>query len=216
MSGEMKSRAGIAQYEATIVLVVISLSLASIVYTSLRRESSLGPAPVFVNEETLIGGSPAIERLQVNSSSSTTISSLGIDEASSSAGVLALDGSAYSTTKSLCAAGVTTFFSVLASQSGTLDVITDGKSWVSGTWGGAVNVSLGWQEVMIQGGTSCKVTLPGGQAVPGQWNPTSPFVSSIPVQGAVTGTSFTFYIPSGGGSPSLLITSSGGFDTVSL
>ena len=212
----MKSRAAIAQYEATMVLVVISLSLASIVYSSIRRESSLGPEPLFVNQETLIGGRPAIERLQVNSSSSTTISSLGIDEASSSAGILALDGSTYSTTKSLCATGMTTFFSVLTSRSGTLDVVTDGKSWVSGMWGEAVNVSSGWQEVMIQGGTSCKLTLPSGQSVPGQWDPASPFVSSIPVQGALTGTSFTFYVPVGGGSHSLLLTSSGGFDTVAL
>jgi hypothetical protein len=212
----MKSRTAIAQYEATMVLVVISLSLASLVYTGVKRESSIGPEPLFVNGETWIGGSPAIERLQVNSSSSTTISSLGIDGASSSAGVLALDGSGYSTTKSLCAAGVTTFFSVLASRSGVLEVVTDGKAWVSGIWGGAVNVSSGWQEVMIQGGTSCKLTLPGGEAIPGQWIPESPFLSSIPVQGPITGTSFTFYVPSAGGSHSLLLTSSGGFDTVAL
>jgi len=213
----MKSRrAAIAQYEATIVLVVISLSLASIVYTSLRHESSLDPEPLFVNEATLIGGSPAIQRLEVNSSSATTVSSLSLDEASSAAGVLAFDGSTYSTTKSLCGAGVTTFFSVLASQSGTLEVTTNGKSWVSGTWGGRVNVSSGWQEVMIQGGTSCALTLPGGQTVTGQWAPSSPFLSSIPVEGPLTGTSFTVYVPSGGGSHSLLITSSGGLDTVSL
>jgi hypothetical protein len=212
----MKSRAAIAQYEATIVLVVISLSLASVVYTSLRRESSLDPEPLFVNAETPIGGSPAIQRLEVNSSSETTVTSLSLDEASSSAGVLAFDGSTYSTTKSLCAAEVTTFFSVFASQPGTLEVTTDGKSWVSGTWGGAVSVSSGWQEVMIQGGTSCTLTLPGGQAVPGQWSPSSPLLSSIPVEGPLTGTSFTVYVPSGGGSHSLLMTSSGGLDAVSL
>jgi hypothetical protein len=212
----MKNRAAIAQYEATIVLVVISLSLASVVYSSLRRESSLDPEPLFVNTETLIGGSPAIERLEVNSSSATTVTSLSLDEASSSSGVLAFDGSTYSTTKSLCAAGVTTFFSVLAPQSGTLDVTTNGISWVSGTWGGAVSVSPGWQEVMIQGGTSCALTLPGGQAVPGQWNPLSPFVSSVPLEGPITGTSFTVFVPNGGGSHSLLITSSGGLDAVSL
>jgi hypothetical protein len=212
----MKSRAAIAQYEATIVLVVISLSLASVVYASLRRESSLDPEPLFINAETPIGGSPGIERLEVNSSSATTVTSLSLDEASSSAGVLAFDGSAYSTTKSLCAAGVTTFFSVLASQPGTLTVTTNGKSWVSGTWGGAVSVSSGWHEVMIQGATTCTLTLPGGQEVPGQWNASSPFVSSIPLEGPLTGTSFTVFVPSGGGSHSLLITSSGGLDAVSL
>jgi hypothetical protein len=212
----MKNRSAIAQYEATVVLVMISLSLASIVYSGLRRESSLEPRPLFVSEETPIGGNPVIERLQVNSSSATTVSSLGLDAASSAEGVIAFDGSSYSTVTSLCAAGVTTFFSVLASQSGTLEVATDGKSWVSGTWGGAVSVLPGWQEVMIQGGTSCSITLPGGQMVPTRWNASSPFVSSIPVDGPLSGTAFTIYVPSGGGSHSLLLTSSGGFDDVAL
>jgi len=212
----MKNRAAIAQYEATIVLVVISLSLASVVYSGLRRESSLRPEPLFVNEETTIGGSPAIERLEVNSSSETTVSSLSLDYASSTAGILAFDGSAYSTTNFLCGAGVTTFFSVLASQAGTLVVTTDGRSWVSGTWGSAVSVSSGWQVVMIQGGTSCTVTLPGGQAVPPEWTASSTLVSSVPVEGPLTGTAFTFYVPSGGGAHSLMMTSSGGFDDASL
>ncbi len=79
-----------------------------------------------------------------------------------------------------------------------------------------MNVSAGWQEVMIQGGTSCSVTLPGGQAVPAQWSPSSSVLSSIPVVGALTGTAFTFYVPSGVGPHSLLITSSGGLDDVAL
>ncbi len=208
----MKSRAGIAQYEATIVLVVISLSLASVVYTALRRESGLEPTPLFVNTETAIGGDPAIERLEVNSSSATTVSSLSIDSASSTTGVLEFNGSAYSTTTSLCGAGVATFFSVFASHAGELQVATNGESWISGTWGGSVNVTSGWQEVMIQGGTFCNITLPGGQTVPSQWSPTSSIVSSVPIEGSLTGTAFTVYVPSGGGAHSLLITSSGGFD----
>ena len=212
----MKSRSAIAQYEATIVLVVISLSLASVVCAGLRRESALEPQPLFVNEETAIGGSPVVERVEVNSSSATTLSSLNIDAASSTQGVLAFDGSSYSSLESLCAPGVTTFFSVLASQAGTLEVSTDGESWVSGKWGNAVSVSPGWQEVMIQSGTSCTVTLPGGQTVPSQWNPSSALLSSIPSDGAISGISFTFYIPVGGGSHSLLVTSSGGLDDVAL
>lgn len=212
----MRSRGAIAQYEATIVLVVISLSLASVVYTGLRRESRLQPSPVFVNGETDIGGSPPIERLEVNSSSATTLSSLSLDAASSTRGVLEFNGSAYSTTTSLCGAGVTTFFSVLAPKAGTLEVSTNGGSWVSGTWGQSVSVASGWQEVMIQDGTSCVVTLPGGQTVPTQWSSTSALVSSIPLEGGLTGTAFTVYVPSGGGAHSLLITTSGGFDDVSV
>ncbi len=185
------------------------------VYSGLRRESNIQPQPLFVNAETPLGGSPGVERLEVNSSSPTTLSSLGIDAASSTAGVLAFDSAAYSTVKSLCATGMTTFFSVLASQAGTLQVATDGQSWVSGTWGTAVGVSPGWQEVMIQNGTSCTVTLPGGQALPAPWSP-SPFLTSVPAEGALTGTAFTFYIPVAGGSHSLLVTTSGGFDDVAL
>jgi len=212
----MKSRAAIAQYEATVVLVVVSLSLASIVYTGLGRESNLDPQPVFVNEETPIGGSPSIEVVVANSSSSTTITSLSLDAASSTGGVLEFDGSAYTTTKSLCAPSTTTFFSVLATQAGELQVSTNGQAWISGTWGSDLTVSAGWHEVMIRGGASCSVTLPGGQAVSEQWSPSSPFVSSIPIEGPLSGTAFTFYIPTGGSAHGLLITSSGGFDDVVL
>jgi hypothetical protein len=212
----MRSRAAIAQYEATIVLVVISLSLASVVYAGLRSESRIEPSPLFVNGEIVIGGSPPIERLEVNSSSATTISSLSLDAASSTTGVLEFNGSAYSTTTTLCGAGVTTFFSVLAPEAGALDVSTNGGSWVSGMWGQSVNVTSGWQEVMIQDGTSCAITLPGGQSVPVQWSPKSTLVSSVPIEGTLTGTAFTVYVPSGGGAHSLLMTSSGGFDHVSV
>jgi hypothetical protein len=212
----MKSRAGIAQYEATVVLVVLSLSLASIVYGGLKREASLGPQPVFVNEETSIGGSPDIERVGVNSSSATTVSSFSLDEANSIDGVIAFDGSAYSTSTSLCLPGEATFFSVDAQQAGTLQVATDGRAWISGTWGTAMSVAPGWHELMIEGGTSCSITLPGGKVIAGGWNSSSPIVSPIPAEGSLTGTSFTFYIPNGGGPHRLLITSTGGFDDVAF
>jgi len=212
----MKSRPAIAQYEATVVLVVISLSLASIVYAGLRRESSLGTQPVFFSEETPIGGTPTIERVSLNSSTRTTISSFSIDGESSSGGIMEFNGSSYSTVNSLCDLGATTFFSVLASQTGTIEVATNGQPWVSGTWGSAVEVSSGWHEVMIQGGSTCSVTLPGGETVPDKWNSSSPLLSSIPVEGGLTGTTFAFYLPRGGGSHDLLLTSSGGFDHVAL
>ncbi|MDA4122182.1 MAG: hypothetical protein OK456_03260 [Thaumarchaeota archaeon] len=216
MSALIRSRGAIAQYEATIVLVVISLSLASVVYAGLKRESHVEPSSLFVNGQTDIGGSPSIELLEVNSSAETTLSSLSLDAASSTTGVLEFNGSAYSTTSSLCGAGVTTFFAVLAPQAGTLEVSTNGRSWVSGTWGESVNVNSGWQEVMVQDGTSCVVTLPGGQTVPTQWSAASALVSSIPIEGSLSGTAFTVYVPSGGGAHSLLITSSGGLDDVSV
>lgn len=212
----MRNRAAVAQYEATIVLVVLSLSLASVVYGGLKRETSLTPRPLFVNGETQIGGSPALVRVDVNSSSATTISSVSIDEASSTGGIIAFDGSNYSDASALCLAGRTTFFSVDALQAGALQVSTDGRAWVSGTWGTAVAVAPGWHELMIVGGTSCTVTLPGGQVVSRAWNSSSPSVSSVPLEGGFSGTSFTLYVPSGGGPHRLLITTKGGFDDVAL
>jgi hypothetical protein len=211
-----KCRAAIAQYEATILLVVISLSLGSIVYGGLKKETGLRAEPVFVNEETPIGGNPTIARVIVNSSSVTTITSFGLDEASSKEGVLSFDGSSFSASGSLCAAGATTFFSVLTPQAGTLTVTTSGRAWIAGTYGSAVTVSPGWHEVMIQAGDSCSITLPGGGAVPGRWNSSSSIVSSIPVEGALSGTSFTFYVPDGSGRHRLLMTTTGGFDVVAL
>jgi hypothetical protein len=211
-----ESRAAMAQYEATLVLIVLSLSLGSIVYSGLRGETSLSPKPVFANGKTLVGGNPPIYRVIVNSSSATTVTSVSLDDASSRDGVLAFDGSSFTTSGSLCATGVTTFFSVLALQAGTLQVTSDGLTWVAGTYGSSVAVSPGWQELMIRGGSSCSITLPGGQAVPGQWNFSSTLVSSIPVEGALSGIAFTFYVPDDMGPHRMLITSTGGFDAVAL
>jgi hypothetical protein len=212
----IKSRAGIAQYEATVVLVVLSLSLGSIVYNGLKKETGLTAEPVFVNEKTLIGGNPPIARVFVNASSPTSVTSLSVDEASSKDGILTFDGSSFSTSGALCAAGETTFFSVLAPQAGTLTVTTDGRAWVAGTFGSAVTVTPGWQELMIQAGTSCSIVLPGGQSVPGRWNSSSPIVSSIPIEGVLSGTAFVLYVPDGGGPHRLLVTTTGGFDAVTL
>jgi len=213
---KIESRRGIAQYEATILLVVISLSLGSIVYGGLKKETGLRAEPVFVNEETPIGGNPTIARVVVNSSSVTTITSFSLDQASSVEGVLSFDGSSFFTSGSLCAAGATTFFSVHAPQAGTLTVTTSGRAWIAGTYGSAVTVSPGWHEVMIQASDSCSITLPGGGAVPSRWNSSSSVVSSIPVEGALSGTSFTFYVPDGSGRHRLLMTTNGGFDVVAL
>jgi len=213
---QRQTRPAIAQYEATVVLVVISLSLGTVVYGGLKNETTLTAEPVFVNVKTPLGGNPALARVVVNSSSATTVTSFSLDEASSKDGVIAFDGSSFSISPSLCAAGATTLFSVLAPHAGALTVTTDGIAWIAGTRGSAVTVSQGWQEVMIRAGASCSIVLPGGLAVPGKWNSSSPVVSSIPIQGPLSGTAFTFYVPDGGGLHRLLITSTGGFDAVAL
>lgn len=210
------SRRGIAQYEATVVLVVVSLALASVVYAGLKPESGLDPQPVFVNQETQVGGTPAIELVQVNASADTDITSLTLDGATSSAGILALGPEGYSASTSLCAAGEETFFSVLAPQAGTLTVSTNGQAWIAGAWGPAANVGAGWQEVMVEDGSSCSVTLPGGEAVSAQWSGSVASLSSIPAEGPRSGLGFSLYLPVGPGAHSLLITTTGGFDDVSI
>jgi hypothetical protein len=209
-------RSAIAQYEATVVLIVISLSLASIVYAGLKRESNLGSESIFVNERTMIGGSPAIELLRANSSSQTALSSLSMDDATSADGVLAFSGSSYSTTTSFCGGGSTTFFSVFASQAGLVQIITDGRPWISGSSASSLIVAPGWHEVMIVHGTSCSISLPGGSVVSGLWSPASTLVSSIPIEGGLSGTSFTLYLPTDGDPHRFLLTSAGGLDTGAL
>ncbi len=195
---------------------MISLSLASIIYGGLKRESNLGSESIFVNEETVIGGTPTLERVGANSSFRAALSSLALDSASSAGGVLAFNGSGYSSSSSFCANDTTTFFSVFAPQAGPVQVATEGRAWVSGTWGNSVQVAAGWHEVMIVDGASCSITLPGGQVVNGPWSPFSSLASSLPVDGSPVGVSFVLYLPTDGNSHSLLLTSSGGLDKVAM
>lgn len=211
-----RGRRAIAQYEATVVLVVISLALAAVVYQGMKGLARTGPEPVFVAAVTPLGGSLGIERVVLNASSATTVSSLSVDSASSGSGVLALAGSRYLASSSLCGANVTTFFSVLASQAGTLSVSSDGESWVSGTWAVAAPVSAGWQEVIIQDASTCTVELPGGATLPAQWTSGPGALSSVPAEGALSGTGFTFFIPTGPGEHTVLITTNGGFADVEV
>ncbi|MDG6977890.1 MAG: hypothetical protein JRN58_02285 [Nitrososphaerota archaeon] len=209
-------RGAIAQYEATVVLVVVSLALASVVYQGMRGLSRTSPEPVFVEQVTLIGGAPGIERVVLNSSSATTVSSLSVDSAASGSGILELGVGGYAAAAPLCGANVTTFFSVLAPEAGTLEVSSDGLSWVSGTWGSAVHVSPGWNEVMIQDAATCSLSLPGGATVQGGWTAQPGPLSSVPVEGPLSGTGFTFFIPTGDGAHAVLIATDGGFARVEI
>ncbi|MDA4116834.1 MAG: hypothetical protein OK455_00625 [Thaumarchaeota archaeon] len=212
----MPSRTAIAQYEATVVLIVVSLSLASIVYQGLKPEANLGSKPIFVNDETIIGGDPTIERVVSNSSSSTVISSFSVDAASSNGGILALIGATYSSSPTLCTGSATTFFSVLARQAGSIQIATDGRPWVSGSTGASIQVSAGWHEVMIVNGTTCSISLPGGEVVSGPWSPASTTVSPVPVDGNPGGITFAIYLPTDGNPHSILMTFGGGFDAFEI
>ncbi len=199
-----------AQFEATVVLVVVSLSLASVVYSGLKRGAGVEPLPTFVSSNTPLAGSLALEEVRVDSSVATTLTSLTIGSAASASGVLAFNGSGYSTTASLCVPGETTFFSLYASRAGTLRVTTDGMAWIAGAWGDAASVSQGWHEVVLQDGSACGFSLPGGESVPQVWQPSSSVLTSVPVEGSLTGTSFLLFLPVGAGVAPALLTASGG------
>lgn len=207
----MRTTRAIAEYQAAVILVAISLALASVAYSAMGRRA-LEPEGVFSNSLVELGGTQPLVRLAVNSSESVALTSFSADGASSSAGVLDLGPAGYQTSQSLCLGGGTTFFSVLAPQAGTVQVTSNGQSWISGSWTSSEPEAAGWHEVMIDGATSCSVTLPGGEAVtsPG------PLTSTVPVEGALNGTGFLLYVPTDSLQHVFLLTSDGGLDTVGV
>jgi hypothetical protein len=200
-------RRGVAQYEAAVVLVAISLAMTSVLYSAVRKQT-IAPEAVFANSLVDLGGSPPLVRLAVNGSEPVTLTSFAADDANSVDGILYLDSGGYHSSQSLCAAGGTTFFSVLATQSGPLRVASNGQSWISGAWTSSQPEAPGWHEVMIVGASTCSLTLPGGQVVaaPGL------LTSSVPVEGALNGTSFVLCVPTDPSPHSFLVTTSGGLD----
>jgi len=206
------TRRAVAEYQAAVVLVAVTLGLASVVYSALKREV-FEPEGVFSNSLVEIGGNPPLVRIGVNSSQSVALTSFGADGASSANGVLFIDSAGYHTLGgSLCDGGGTTFFSVMTTQSGDVQVTSNGESWISGSWTSSSQETPGWHEVMIEGATSCSVTLPGGQVV------TAPgaLTSSVPVEGPLNGTSFLLYVPTDASEHVYLLTSDGGLDTIEV
>jgi len=205
------SRRGVAQYEAAVVLVAISLAMTSILYSAVKRQT-LSPEAVFANSTVDLGGNPMLVRLAVNGSQSVTLTSFAADEADSVDGILYIDSVGYHYSPSLCTPSGTTFFSVLATQPGLLSVTSNGRSWISGAWTGSQLETPGWHEVMIAGASSCSITLPGGQVVTTQ----GPLTRSVPVEGAINGTSFVLCLPTDSSKHIFLLTTSGGFDSIDL
>ncbi len=187
------------------------VSLSYLVYSQAPRPDSSGHL-VFLNDVRHIIGSPSLALVAINSSAPDTVVELDIDEASSSAGILALVGSSYSPFKSLCAEGATTFFSVYAPASGELFINADGKSWVDGYAATSLRVSPGWHEVILSGARSCEITLPGGHVLttPGSG------VNPIPVIGRLESRSFALYLPFAGSRHQLQVLFTGGVDSIEI
>jgi len=83
------------------------VSLSYLVYSQAPRPSGAGDL-VFLNNVRHIFTSPSFVLVAINSSAPDTVVEIDIDEASSSSGILALEGSSYTPIKSLCAMGATT------------------------------------------------------------------------------------------------------------
>lgn len=205
----MRRSRGISGFIATLILVAIALSLSYAVYEGVSR---LTPPKtiVYSNQVLTIAGSPEIEEVQVNASSRSALQALEADSAGSPSGILYFNGTEYGTTRQLCLAGGTTFFSVLAAAPGQIDVTASGSVWIDGVSTDSLSVTSGWQEVMISDASTCSVAAPGGSSLAypsGQ-------VSSIPLIGSMSSTSFTLFVPTDGHSHSLILVFDGGYDAI--
>jgi flagellin-like protein len=204
----MRRSRGISPFIATLILVAIALSLSYAVYEGVSR---LAPPKtvVYSNQVLTIGGSPAIEKIQVNASSSSVLQAVEADSVGSPSGILYFDGTDYGTTHQLCLAGATTFFSVLASTPGRIEVASSGQVWIDGVSTDSLPVTPGWQEVMISDASSCSVTSDGQSLTyPGEQ------VSTIPIIGSASSTNFTLYLPTDGTGHSLVLVFDGGHDRI--
>jgi len=203
----MRRVRGISGFVATLILVVISLSLSYAVYEGVSR---LAPPRegVFANQALTLGGSPEIMEVEINASSPNTPQAFEADDASSRTGVLYFDGTSYGTTQGLCLPGATTFFSVYTQTSGLLQAVSNGRASIDGYWTGSLVVGPGWHEVMFLGASSCQVTLPDGSA------PSFPSTSltSVPFIGSIPSARFVVYVPTDGLGHSLILVFDGGYD----
>lgn len=169
------------------IIVAVTLALSYTVYS--QAKFPVEAQPVYSSTEYVVNGAPSVLYLEVSSSATSSVAEFRLDAASSLSGILELSGAGYSTTGSLCGAGVTTFFSVF-SGAGVLRVASNGVAWIDGSLTGSLSVAQGWHEVMISNSSACQVTLPGG-SVP--FYPSS-LLSTVPMR--QTGPqSFLFLVP---------------------
>ena len=209
--GERRRRRAVVEVYSSLVIIAMVVSLSYLVYSQAPRPTGSGQL-VFVNNVRHILVTPRLDLVAINSSAPDTVVELEIDEASSSAGILALVGSSYTPIKSLCAEGATTFFSVYATVLGELVVNADGESWVDGYAANSLRVGVGWHEIILNGARSCEIILPGGQAL------TSPGsgVNPIPVIGRLESRSFALYLPVAGPRHQLQVLFTRGIDSLEI
>jgi flagellin-like protein len=181
------TRPGASEVYSAALLVAITLALSGAVYS--LADFHVTPVPAYALSSYSVYGEPSFLHIRVNSSAPTRPAEFRVDNASSVAGVIALDLRGFSVVESLCAAGLTTFFSVL-SGTGIISVSGAGVSWVDGVETSTSTVQSGWHEIIIEDGSGCGVALPGGAMVRGP----SPSLSTIPMESS-SSASFVFIVP---------------------
>jgi hypothetical protein len=181
------ARPGAAEVYSAALLVAITIALSGAVYS--LADFHVAPVPAYTLSSYSVYGEPSLLHIRVNSSAPTRPAEFRVDNASSVDGVIALDPSGFSVVTGLCAAGVTTFFSVL-SGTGKISVSGTGVSWVDGVETSTATVQSGWHEIIIEDGSGCGVALPGGALVSGP----SQSLSTMPMESA-SSTSFVFIVP---------------------
>ena len=210
--GERRRHRAVVEVYSSLVIIAMVVSLSYLVYSQAPRPTSSGHL-VFLNNIRRVFASPTLFLVAINSSAPDAVVEVDIDEASSSAGILALVGSSYTSVEYLCAEGATTLFSVYAVASGELVIHTDGESWVDGYAASSLGVDAGWHEIIVSGGRSCEITLPGGLAVT---SPGSGGVSPLPFIGRLESRSFELYLPFAGSRHQLRVLFSGGVDSLEI
>lgn len=204
----MRRSKGVSTFVATLVLVTISLSLSYVVYEGVSRLAAPRQV-VYSNSVATLPGSPDMADVTVGVSSPSQPLALVVGNASSSSGVLFFNGASYGASDQLCSPGTTTFFSVFTGA-GTLQLAGNGRAWIDGYWTSSLPVQAGWQEVMFSGSSSCSVVDTNGLPV----TYGSSDLSSVPLTGSVPSAQLSFYVPSDGATPQILLVFNGGYDQV--
>jgi flagellin-like protein len=205
----MRSSSGVSGFVATLILVAITLSLSYMVYEAV---SSMTPPrqEIFTNQVLDLGGNPEMVEVKVNASAPASPQAFEADDASSQAGLLYFNGTAYGTTTQLCLPGATTFFSVFASSAGLLQATSNGQVLIDGQYSSSLPVNQGWHEIVIIDATTCQVTAPDGEELTFP----SAMVSGVPLVGPVPSGSFLAFVPTDDFSHSLVFVFDGGYDRI--
>ena len=201
-----RSRPGASEVYSAAIVVAITLALSGAAYA--LADFHVAPIPVYTVRAYSLFGNPSILRIQVNSSSPSTMAEIRIDNASSLSGLLALTTKGYSTTSTVCSPAETTFFGV-SSEAGTISVSGAVQSWIDGVQESSATVSPGLHELIVEGGTSCVVGLPGGVQLSGP----SPAISSFPAESS-SSRSFVILVPYFTGGHTATMTFSGGTSVI--